>query len=59
MKQNESFPQVPVITREELKVSCCNSRNIKIFFPQCEVKPNFLQLLKRNPVLSLKTQKET
>ena len=52
LRPHEMVPEVPGVTREESKISCCNSRKIRTFSPQglfrCsvtrEIPPFFLSL---------------
>ena len=38
LRQHEGVPEVPVVTREESDVSCCNSRNTRGFCPHHEMR---------------------
>ena len=39
LRPQEGVPVIPTITREEPQVSCRNSRKIRRFSPQCEMRP--------------------
>ena len=36
---HKQVPEVPIVTREEPQVSCCNLRKTRSFSPQCEMRP--------------------
>ena len=58
---HKQVPEVPIVTREEPQVSCCNLRKTRSFSPQCEMRPFSSTASREIPpsLLSLKRVLET